>query len=424
MLCLSRNERQCLELALLIIVAGLFCPLAARGDEFRLIPSVGVRQTYDDNIFFEEKNTTDDIVTTISPALRLIEKTERLNAMVSSQIDWVLYLENDDFNAADQRHTAKVSYRLNERLGLSSEAGYVRDSRKDRDVEETGLVLGTDTRDRYQCSLAGDYALSEKAGGALSYAYQQDDFDDPESTDYHAHTLNLGISYNLSRLISQTSARVNLGYAQYTYPSQSVDYYSLSLGASREISETLSLLISAGARCTVSELSGITSSPVYFSDSYPDIPIAPEDDFIIAYQPVPYHQKSETWGAVGQIALTYKGERTGSKLSLARDVREASGLSGTTERTSLIFDADRRFTEKFRGDISFKYYLNQSDQKDASDINEQTFRMAVRLRCDFTEEMRLEASHVLTFVADEEAGTDSKRNAVFFRFVFLRPWLE
>lgn len=424
MLCLSRYERRCLELVLLIIVAGIFRPAAARGDDFSLIPSVGMRQAYHDNIFFDEKDPKNDLVTTLSPALRLIEKTERLGVVISSRLDWILYLDHDDFNATDQYHTAKVTYRLNERTRISSEAGYTKDSRRDRDVEETGLVMGTNTRNRYQCCLSGDYALSEKAGAALSYAYQQDDFDDPESTDYHAHTLNLSLSYDLSRHISQTLAHLNLGYARYEYPSQAVDYYSLSLGASRELSETLSFLFSAGARCTVSEFSSTLYMPVYFSEAYPDIPIEPENDFIVSYQTVPYSQKSETWGTVGQMALTYKGERTRGKLALAQDVREASGISGTTERTSLIFDVNRKFSEKFRGDVSARYYLNQSDQEGDADIDEQTFRVSIRLRYEFTRKMHLEASHVFTFVADAGDGTDTKRNVVSFRFVSEHPWLE
>lgn len=383
---------------LLIVIVFLHLE-ETRGDELKLTPFVALRQEYNDNIFFTESDETDDFIATISPGLELVERTERLDTRLSAQINNIIYYDNNELNSVDQDYTGQVRYRMTPRMDVSAEAGYTRDSRSDRDIEETGLVVGTATRDRQQYSLSGRYSPSEKTAATVSYAYDQDDFDDPESNDSHSHSTNLGFTHNISYLIPQTLGRMNLGYARHDFSDSLVDNYTWTIGVSRDFTEILSLLVDFGTRYTRSET---------------EVPSIKDK------------RKNTGWGGVGQVALSYRGELTDGSLSFFRDVRAASGRTGATERTALVFEIGQRFTEKLRGNLSAGYYLNNSEGNDlaADDIDEKSLQCQTRARYEFTKDIALEASYTFTTIRDSEEHTTTNRNLVFLRAVFQYPLLE
>ncbi len=367
-----------------------------RGDGLNITPFVALRQEYNDNIFFTDTDETDDFIATISPGLELTNRTERLDTRLSAQINNLIYYDNTELNSVDQDYTGRLRYRMTPRMDVSAEAGYTRDSRSDRDIEETGLVLSTATRHRQHYSLSGQYMPSEKTAATVSYAYDQDDFDDSEFNDSRSHSTNLGFTHNISYLVPQTLGRMNLGYARYDFPDSIVDNYTWTIGASRDFTEILSLLVDFGIRHTRSETE---------ADSIKD---------------------DEKWGGVGQVALSYRGELTDGSLSFFQDVRAASGTTSATERTALVFEIGRRFTEKLRGNLSAGYYLNNSEGDDLAveEIDEKTLRCQTRARYEFTKDIALEASYTFTTIRDKEEHTTTNRNLVFMRAVFQYPLLE
>ncbi|QTA89988.1 Uncharacterized protein dnm_060480 [Desulfonema magnum] len=383
-------------LSLSVILQVLFSPYNIRGDEFILIPSMALKQEYNEY--------AEDFITTVSPGVKLTERTERLDSGLSGRIDQVIYAENNEYNALNHHYTGQIAYRLTERMRASSEASYIKDSRRDRDVEETGLVLGTATRERYHCAFSGSYLVSEITAMALSYAYDEDAFDDPEFVTYRSDSVNIGLTHNLSYFVPLMVGRMNLGYARYDFTSAITENYLLTVGASWELSETLSLLVDFGGRYTFSEY----NKYAWTSD----------------YQLVPYVEKDEAWATTGKVDLTFTGELMKWTFTLSQDIRAASGRVGTTERTMLAFNINQRFTDKFRGNLSARYYLNLADQEGVTTDEEHTLRISSRLRYDFTRDISLEASYAFTTVIDREADTTTHRNLIFTRFIFRYPFFE
>ena len=58
----------------------------AKADDFEIIPSVLVREEYNDNIFFTKNDKIDDFITTLAGSLELIERTERVNANLYGRV--------------------------------------------------------------------------------------------------------------------------------------------------------------------------------------------------------------------------------------------------------------------------------------------------------------------------------------------------
>ncbi|MBL0716420.1 MAG: hypothetical protein JJV89_00075, partial [Desulfosarcina sp.] len=86
----------------LFALAIIFLPTETRADDFKLVPSIDVKGEYNDNIFFDDRNEVKDFITVISPALKLTNRTERLDMGLFVRLDGNAYSDNDVLNAIDQ----------------------------------------------------------------------------------------------------------------------------------------------------------------------------------------------------------------------------------------------------------------------------------------------------------------------------------
>jgi hypothetical protein len=410
-------------LLLLIPVISLQAKKAV-GDDFKLIPSVALKQEYTDNIFLDETEL-DDFITTVSPALELIEKTERIDAGLFGKLDWIRYDDNSELDTTDQQYNGHIDWQASPRMNLSSAAGYTRDSRTDRDIEETGLLLGTSIRDNYHFNLAGDYFLTEKTRTALSYLFNQEEFDNPRLFDNRSNRVNLGFTYNLGDFIPLTIGRLNIVYSKNKFTNETVivvpsvfgpvqtdlsnttdmDGYSLTMGASKQMSEVLSVLVDLGFSYTrreqIREVQGLPAVPAVTDTS-------------------------NTYGGVGQVDLSYNGEYNTGKISLSHDLQPASGRNGLSQRTSMRVTLGRRFTDKFRGNLAVNYILNRADQGQlaAQDIDSETLSIRPFVRYNYNRDIALEASYAYAATMNKVAGTESHRNLVFIRLFVQHPLFE
>ena len=402
------NRMKKVVLAMLLVTLVSVFPDAGSADEFKLIPSISVREEYNDNIFFDDHGEIDDWITTISPGLKLIERTDRLDLNLSALGHGIVYADNDDLNDFDQDYSGNISYRITPQLRVSADAGYKVDSRRDRDIETTGLVMSSKDRKRYRGGLSGEYVLTEKTAASLSYSYDRDDFDDPEEVDYKYHSSNLGFTHDLSEFFPRTVGRMNFGYAYYDSSDTTIDTYSGTLGFSWAMTEVFNLLIDLGTRYTRSDFRVAGLDPF--------------NPFLI----ITHNEKDHGWGGVGNVALSYKGEVTTASLSALKDVRPASGDRETTDRTSFLFKISRRFAEKFSAHLSGEYFLNKADAGELSrtDVDEQTISIRPGLSCEIIDNLILTASYTFTRLKDKEDNTEPERNLIYIQMSYGIPLFE
>ncbi len=383
----------------------------AAADDFKLVPSIEVKEEYNDNIFFDDGNEEEDFITTISPVLRLSNRTERLNTVLSVRFDGSMYSDNNDLNAIDQDYRGSLDYKLTAKTSVSANAGYKKDSRRDRDIEvideadATGLVQGDSTRIRRIGGFSFNSMLTETTAVNCSYSFSKDDFDDREDNDVRRHNVNLGFTHNLTFIDELTMGRLNFDYGRYDYldgeinrsfltitDNSRIDYYSATIGVSRNISEVFSILADIGGSYTKSK---------YETD----------------YEYFKQKENNSGTGMVARVTASYNGELTNSSLNFSHDVKASSGTSGATERTSIELKISRRFTYKLSGRISTEYYFNKADAGDYSKrgTDETTWRVRPSIRYNFTNDIFMEASYYFTKNKDDEDDTDIKRNQFFIK---------
>jgi len=396
---LKRVRKSAITLSLSLFILAFFTAQLPAA-EIKFIPSIGLKEEYNDNLFFNTTTEleTSDYITTLSPGAKFTDRTERLDALLQTRLDILRYRDNDELDRYDQDHLGRIRFRLTERMQASTEAGYIKDSRTDRDIETTGAVLGTVRRERQHYACSGEDAFTEKTTLGLSYTYDQDKFNDPEYIDSTAQQANLTFTHNLSSLFSMTSGRATLGYTLYDFPDTRVNNYSGTIGASTAISEILNLSADVGWRFTRSRYETL-------------IWIFPIEETTISR------------GIIGQAELSFRGERTNGSLSFSHDVRSISGRIGAAKRTSLKLEIGRCFTYKLRGDITAEYYLNRAKAGQLSweDIDEETYRIQPRLRYNFTNELALEASYRSTWLKYREMDQKGEQGLYFLRLSWQYP---
>ena len=388
-------------LAMLLVTLSFAFPDLGGADEFKLVPSIAVTEEYNDNIFFDDHEEIDDWITTISPGLTLINRTERLDLNLFARGDGIIYSQNDDLDNFDQYYTGNLIYRITSRMTVSGNVGYTVDSRSDRDIETTGLVQTTDKRKSYNGGLAGDYVLSEKSAVSLSYAYERNDFDDPESEDDKYHDSNLGFTHDLSEFFPRTVGQINFGYSYYDSSDTTVDTYSGTVGLSWEITEVFNLLVDLGARYSRSEVLVASVDPLS-------------------------KEKDDEWGGVGQVALSYGGEVTSASLSVQKNISPALGENGTTDRTSFSFNIIRRFAERFSASLSGEYFLNKADAGELAteDIDERTISIRPGLSYEIIDDLISELGCMHQLANHPKDTSKSRRNIVFARLAYQYPLFE
>jgi hypothetical protein len=389
--------------ALLILALGLW-PAAA--EERSLVPSLRLRQEYNDNIFFGSRDEIDDFRTIISPRLELGNRTERLNANLIGQLDGNLYADNTDLNAVDQLYSGGFGYRLTPRMGFGANAGYSRDNQPDRELLETGLLFSTQPRETYRLGASGDYRTGENTAAQLSFSFERQDFEERSLSDSEIYSVSLLHTWAMSRFFRETVGRINLGYAHGDFSTSEVDSYSLTLGAEYAYSELWSVLADVGVRYTRTEFLELV--------------------FLNPFVAVVQESTDSRWSGVVDVSLAYNGEYSSGRITLLNDVRQASGRGGTVLRSGLNGSFSRRFTEDFSVRFSATAFRNKtvSGLQALSEEDSLTVSLSPRLGYAINRDWSLAAGYRFSWIDDREAERESKQNVLFAEIYCQYPLFE
>jgi hypothetical protein len=379
-----------------VVLIGLWSA-SVGAEERKLILSIGAGEKYNDNIFFSYDDEIDDYVTTLLGGLKFVNRSERLDMSLSGRVENQDYAENDDLDGFDQFYKARFGYLLTPKLRAVLDAGYSRDSQPDRDIDVTGMVLGSATRETFKGGLSTKYALNEITSVALSYKYREQTYDNPEFVDYTYHQGGLGFDRKLDKYFDNTTGRLYFNYAHYDYPQIQIDYYSGTIGFLRRLTELWYLQLDVGARYTESEFKAFADSRI-----------------------------NEGWGGVGVLEFGYQGERGATSLTVSHDVGAASGVDGSVERTSVAMDVSYRVLEKSRVGVSGEYFLNKSDAGDLApqETDERTLNVRPYLRLSLIDDFALVVSYTYTQNEDQTIEETRERNIYLARIVWDFPVVE
>jgi hypothetical protein len=348
----------------------------------------------------------DDFILTVSPGLKISRKSERLKLNLKGHFDRAEYFDHRDLNGNDTGVSGDILVAATERFSFSADAAFASDSRPDRDLDDSGLVLNTTRRDRYEGGVSGNLLFTERTSATFSSSYRNDDYKllQDDAYDLQTYSASMGVFHQPVFFDQRTTIYSNLQYSRYEYEHSTVDYYALLAGLDNQFSELLRIRFDLGARYTRSEFQ--TSQLVFI----------PPNEYII----IPVEEESTNWGSVGQISLTYQDEFTHCAVSASHDIKPASGRQGSSERTTVRTSLSRRFSKELRCSVDGSYYFNnaEKDQFSSNAINEKTFRGTFRIRYDISRLSSIENGWSYSRITDSVANTTTDRNLAFIAFTY------
>jgi hypothetical protein len=373
----------------------------AMADEFKLTPSIAVRQEYNDNIFFDYNSRVaeDSFITRVMPGLELIDRTERFDLRLTGFVIPYIYWSDSNLNSVEQKYSGKVSYFLTPRLRVGADAAVGVDHQPDRDITSTGLSYRDDRRIQQRYGGDAAYEFTERTTGTLGYTYGREDWrsDDPDIEDYQSHAAVLGLSRDLGEAKGITVGFVKGGYTYYDYETSTTDYGFGVLGVKHRLSEIFNVSVDAGASYAYTE-----------------------------YDVQNRKGSDSTWGPAAHAGLEYVGERTHASVNAFYDVAPASGDNAPAQRLAMTFDIGHLMTEYMRIGLFTGVFHNKSladnDVADKYEYLSYTFNPS--LRWEIVREVTLEAGYIFTYVDDREADAIASRNLGYIQIAYGLPLLD
>ena len=298
--------------------------------DVKLVPSLKIQETYDDNVTFSRTDEQDDFVTSVNPELTLNYATELLSLESAAALDLLRYADDADLNTENYRLALSGDYGVMERFTLSGNFSYLKDTTLESELEETGLVNLREDRERYTGGGGISYRLSQRSDVGLDYTYGDTRYDSQGQVDYDSHSLTF--SYNRYFNDQLDVFTIQPYYVARDSDISQTDNYGLSLGWAHAFSETWRMTCFLGARYT-------------------------KIDY--AYSPW-YRGKESTRGGVADIRVTKTGEITTGTLGYSRDLHYSS-YGEPIETDKIYLRANRMLTRRLGVSFSGSFYFTQSE---------------------------------------------------------------
>ncbi|MBF0560251.1 MAG: outer membrane beta-barrel protein [Nitrospirae bacterium] len=392
-------------------------PEVSRGEEFRLVPSLSLKEDYNSNILLSTLNGRSDFITTISPGAELIDRTENANMDLLLRLDRLQYAENGALSSTNQMFTGNFGYSPTPLLSISAGAGYVRNSNPTLSLASTGFVSVAVPVNRISSSFSVDYKFSELTEGIVSYTYGTDYYNNSAYLSDISHDITAGLVYDLGGYFRTLKGRTNMSYSYYSFPGSRTDSVNGTVGFSWDLNEIWSASVDSGIRHTWSKI------PV---TSYMELYQVYQGQPYLVFLPVTEQQKTGSWGWVAKAALNYKTEHGGGGISFTRDIIPAYGLNGASEQNALAVSSQYRLTYEFSALFSGGYTALNSASGGLSSqvIKQNSFRVNPGVRYDFSRDVSLESSYEYTTVDYPTTRTHANRHVVSVRLNMQHPFFE
>lgn len=389
----------CRYVVIAIVLMAAF-PVQLLAAELKLMPSIALKEEYNDNIFLDINNKQSDFITTYTPSLEISGATEQRSLSLLTGINGLVYNSNSALDAVDFFIKGGFNYKYDPRLAVSAGVSYVQDSRPDR-IDQSGLaILSGSDRQNYQMS--GVYTVSEKSAANLSYAYSKESYDTSGYLTTTVHSVTFGQDYDLDRDLRQAKLVGDFGYFRSITDTSQADNYTATVGLTKKFHELWNVSLKAGGSFTHSENDVIT--PISTTQNASST--ARDDDL----------------GWVTNIAVNYRGDKTNGSLVLKHGVVPSYGENGTVEQTEIATNLSENFTSQFSGVFGLGATWSKSNQNQtvSQENDENNFILNAGLRYDFSDYLSLEGNYRFVTVHYSNSSADANQNIFMLRLTMRR----
>ena len=400
---------------------GCFIVLPVRAAEYVITPSVKVRETYDDNVYFRN---VDDFEHLISPALKLDVRTDRARWQATCAWDITEYQDHDELDSVDQTYRLSATVSPSTLLQLNISGHYVDDYTFDSTLEESGILAERSRRSSSTVQPGAAFILDHRNTLEFSCEFNKTRYELESYPDYVVHGLNLMWFHDLTnertRIIYMLSGNKTVfeGNEDYYFEGDDGNFaqkkadvrqrtYRVLAGMDHQLTETLRVSVKAGAHYTESEF-----------PSFQRVEYDVESGINKQYYIYDIEKKSDT-GFILDGALTWHLELITLSASVNRDVTPSIyGENITRDRVSAALKY--RLSEKLRCSLNTAY-LHSETESFTQEQEYQTYWIRPALIYRFTENINLELGYAYTRTKNEITDQSEDRNRIFVQLSTAWP---
>jgi hypothetical protein len=408
----------------------------------------------------------------ISPEIQIEYQTDRSKADFDGKLDFINHRDLTELNDIDYHLKGDFTHEVTEYTKLGFNASYLRDSQSDRDLQTSGLIIGTYLRDKQEYGLNAEHELTPLSKLGASYTYQQEDFvasdlDDeieailqaqinaqqlenptPETADHelltpaeellqareaddsNLHSTAFSFMYDIGDKLPDGVFFTSASYMHLTTHQSTQNNVMGLVGLSYMVKEKIKMSVDGGLR--------------YSHEKYDDIQLQLLTEAPY-YNQLNIEQTQDSWGPVAHTEIQYLGYLTDARLKASFDVQPASGSGTFTERAGLQLDISRQLSESFRVRGFSSYFDNNRDgikqlspvasvealevhngipqlqerlaeeTKRLNAVDKVTVNLGLELKYTINEYFDLIGQYNYTMVKQNELESDARRNRVFLR---------
>ena len=375
--------------ALVFTLLTLPFAVSSQANEYSLDYKVEAGYEYDDNVGLRAENEIDVSGGKISLPATLAMRSERLETSLMGEVASAKY-DDSGYNSDDQNLQGKAAYEL-ERGNVAGYAGFKRDSTRDSEFLDTGVVGLSATRvETATVGGSGDYLFTEKNGIIAGADYRDVDYDSPLKVDNDFLSGHAGWTHQWSQ---RTRLRLQ-GYANRYENDAQLKVKSDSLGVQAGFDSTWSEQLS------VSLLAGWVSVDTDYSTN---LPIAPQDD-------------DNNDGYLLNGSLNYRQERYTVAAKIKRELTPSgNGYLRVTNQLDLTY----KYSVSERSHFELGLVGGQSSALDSRIDNDRDYARA-RLRLDyrFSRSWYVAGTYIFSYQDQDRADGDADSNQINLSLIF------
>ncbi len=387
------------------------CTLKSFAADMTIVPSIYLKNEYDDNVGFRSHSIEDDFLISIMPSLTYDYATERIGLHSKGSIDFQRYASKTYDETENINFEFGGKALLNERFRFNADLSYLKDTTLESELQETGIITTRQNRKRYTGTGGLTYNINEDSSLGMDFKHQETYYDG-KSVDYKHDTVTLNYIKQLPDL--KNVITVKPYYEKYCSDVNDIDNYGVYLGWNHMFTRTLSMSAFLGGRYTES---------LY---KY-DIHMGDVRDFRLPY---PYlrpiiikvEESDHNINGLADISVEKTGEIYSILLGFNYDLGySANGYPITT--TKGYFEYTMRLSERLNVQLKTEVYSNKSDDPNSKEEDSRHLNIMPVLNYRLTENYNLQLGNSYALHKDMNASNNSgyDRNRIWIGLTFNFP---
>ncbi len=386
----------------IVVLVGLFCGVqlsAVWAAEWSLLPSIGVKGVYNDNLLLTPLPHDATYGYWVSPAAEFAGKTERLEVSGRVAADFVSYYGGEQNNFTNIHLPLTVRYKTEKDL-LGFTGGFIRDNTLLSELQTTGLVLRFTQRNQWTANPSWTRSITEKLSFQSSFQLNDTTYENGLRLGLVDYQLFGGSGGLLYQMTEQDQMQLSGSYVNFhttNAPSPfRASFPGVNLSLTHAFTETLTGTVYGGPRF-------VSSTTETVSDNI--------------------KAQSTVW--LFGASLAKKFESTSIKVNMDRDIVPSGfGLLIQRDRAGLTVSHD--LTETLAASFNGSGYLvsGVTNRALGGTFPEQRyFHLTPKVAWKFLEWWKLELSYTYGWRDADSFSDPAMSNATMFMLTYYPPKL-